>query len=254
MPVDDVPSARPAAQQPTVIGGARRSRQEAARLAEPGAPRRSVRVALLDDHEVLLDGMASWIRANAPDFDVVLTATSWLQLVHSSSFPTDLVIDDMQLRERVSIEARIRTCRAAGAKVVVLTGQDTPELRDRAARAGASALLAKGQPLAEVMAVAREVLHMTGDGTLHREWRPLPAAAAATLQKPKLSLGEEAALRLYVSGKSTSEVAAAMHVQFETAKTYLRRVREKYARVQRPASRKAELLQRATEDGLLDER
>ena len=50
---------------------------------------------------------------------------------------------------------------------------------------------------------------------------------------------------------STNEVAVEMHVQFETAKTYLRRVREKYARVNRPASRKVDLIQRATEDGYL---
>jgi len=156
----------------------------------------------------------------------------------------------VQLREPVSIEARVRTCRAAGAKVIVLTGLDAPDLRERALRAGAAAYLAKAQPLAEVMAVARDVMGLTEGGAVRREWRPLPAAAAP-LEKPKLSVGEEEALRLYVSGRSTAEVAAAMHVQFETAKTYLRRVREKYARVQRPASRKAELAQRAAEDGYL---
>jgi DNA-binding NarL/FixJ family response regulator len=200
---------------------------------------------------VLLESMASWMRTNAPDFDVVLTATSWLQLVHSPAFPTDLVIVDIQLREPVSIEARVRTCRAAGAKVVVLTGLDAPELKERALRAGAAAYLAKAQPLAEVMAVAREVMGLAEGGVGRSDWRPLPAAAEP-LEKPKLSVGEEEALRLYVSGRSTAEVAAAMHVQFETAKTYLRRVREKYARVQRPASRKAELMQRALEDGYLE--
>ncbi|WP_268891234.1 hypothetical protein [Agromyces humi] len=43
-----------------------------------------------------------------------------------------------------------------------------------------------------------------------------------------------------------------MDVGYETAKTYLRRVREKYARVGRPASRKSELIRRAAEDGLLE--
>ena len=42
-----------------------------------------------------------------------------------------------------------------------------------------------------------------------------------------------------------------MNVQYETAKTYLRRVREKYAKVDRPASKKAELIRRAAEDGYL---
>ena len=199
---------------------------------------------------VLLDSMASWLRANAPDFEVALTATSWLQLVHSPAVPTDLVLIDVQLREPVSIEARVRTCRAAGATVIVLTGLDTPDLRDRALRAGAAAFLGKSRPLAEVLAVAREVMGLTGGRAVQRDWRPLPQAAEAIL-RPRLSLGEEAALRLYASGRSTREVAVEMHVQFETAKTYLRRVREKYARVDRPASRKADLVQRAVEDGYL---
>ena len=64
------------------------------------APR--VRLAILDDHEVLLDSLSSWIGANAPDFDLVLSASTWLQLVHSDNFPTDLVFLDFQLKEPVS--------------------------------------------------------------------------------------------------------------------------------------------------------
>jgi DNA-binding NarL/FixJ family response regulator len=247
MPVDDD---LPPALAPAVIGGAGASARSTRPVGSPPRPVRAVRVALLDDHEVLLDSMASWFRTNAPDFDIALTATSWLQLVHSPAFPTDLVLIDVQLREPVSIEARVRTCRAAGAKVIVLTGLDTPDLRDRALRAGAAAFLGKSRPLGDVLAVAREVMGLTAGRAVQRDWRPLPRAAEQ-VERPRLSLGEEAALRLYASGRSTNEVATEMHVQFETAKTYLRRVREKYARVSRPASRKADLIQRATEDGYI---
>ncbi|MFD1723046.1 response regulator [Amnibacterium endophyticum] len=205
---------------------------------------RAVRVALLDDHEVLLDSVSSWLREHAPDLDVVLRATSWLELVHSPAFPTDLVLLDVQPQEPVSLGARIRSCRAAGAVVVVLTGLDDPELRRRALEAGAAAFLSKSRPILDLVAAVREVL----GGAPQQEWRPLPAEA---LRRPRLSLGEESALRLYASGLSTADVAAEMHVQFETAKTYLRRVREKYARVDRPASRRSELIQRALEDGYL---
>src|SRR3954470_17889842 len=116
-----------------------------------GEPMRTrVRLAILDDHEVLLDSLGSWISANAPDFELVLSASTWLQLVHSDQFPTDLVFLDFQLKEAVSIEARVRTCRAAGAKVVVLTSLDTRESRERALEAGASAFLSKSMPMHEV--------------------------------------------------------------------------------------------------------
>jgi DNA-directed RNA polymerase specialized sigma24 family protein len=54
-----------------------------------------------------------------------------------------------------------------------------------------------------------------------------------------------------VEGSSTSQVAEQMNVQFETAKTYLRRVREKYTRAGRPTSTRSDLIRRAAEDGYL---
>ena len=206
-----------------------------------------VRLAVLDDHEVLLDSLASWITAHSPDFDLVLTASTWLELVHSSEFPTDLVFLDFQLREPVSIEARVRTCRAAGAKVIVLSSLDAPEVRQRALDSGVSAFLSKTLPMSDVMATARTVMGVSPRP--ETAWRPTSGRPAR--DKPRLSAGETQALTLYVAGLSTQEVAEQMDVQYETAKTYLRRVREKYAKAGRPASRKAELIRRAAEDGYL---
>ncbi len=209
-----------------------------------------VRLAILDDHELLLDSLSSWIAANAPDFDLVLTAPTWFELVQSDQFPTDLVLLDFQLQEPISIEARVRTCRAAGAKVIVLTSLDTQEARDRAFDAGASAFLTKSMPLGEVMETARRVMGMESNGEPVRDWRPLPSGAQHPA-RPKLSTSEREALVLYVSGYSTAAVAKEMNVKYETAKTYLRRVREKYARAGRPASTKTDLIRRAAEDGHL---
>lgn len=211
-----------------------------------------VRLAILDDHEVLLDSLGSWIGSHAPDFEVVLMAATWLQLVHSPAFPTDLVFIDFQLKEPVSIEARVRTCRAAGARVMVLSSVDTREARERALAAGAAEFVSKALPMASVMDTARRIMGMEADTGAHRAWRPLPSGAMTAQVKPRLSPGEEEALRLYATGFSTAEVAEQMNVQYETAKTYLRRVREKYTKVGRPASKKAELIRRAAEDGYLE--
>ena len=211
---------------------------------------RRVRLAILDDHEVLLDSLSSWISANAPDFDLVLSAHTWQQLVHSDNFPTELVFIDFQLKESVSIEARVRTCRAAGAKVIVLSSLDTRETRERALDAGASAFVSKSVPMREVMDTARAVMGVEPGEDMQKDWRPLPVGAMHQ-SRPKLSAGEAEAFRLYVSGFSTTEVAQQMNVQYETAKTYLRRVREKYAKANRPASKKADLIRRAAEDGYL---
>ena len=204
-----------------------------------------VRVAILDSHAMLLDSLTSWIGSNAPDFAVTLSASTWKDLVHSPAFPTQLVLLDLQLEESISIEARVRTCRAAGAKVILLSSVDTPEARAVGDEAGVSAFLPRTLSMREVMDVAREVM---GIGAAHRSWGPVYPIATT---RPRLSAGESTALTLYVSGLTTARVAERMGVRYETAKTYLRRVREKYAKVNRPASKKAELAVRAAEDGYL---
>ncbi|MDX2025441.1 response regulator transcription factor [Microcella sp.] len=209
-----------------------------------------VRMAILDDHELLLDSLSTWISAHAPDFDLVLMAPTWFELVQSDQFPTDLVLLDFQLHEPVSIEARVRTCRAAGAKVIVLTSLDTAEARERAFDAGASAFVSKVAPMRDLMATARSVMGMQSRGEPSLDWRPLPKGANRHA-RPKLSTSEREALTLYASGYSMADVATQMNVQYETAKTYLRRVREKYSRAGRPASTKADLIRRAAEDGHL---
>lgn len=209
-----------------------------------------VRLAILDDHEVLLDSLGSWIENHAQDFELVLSAQTWLALVHSPHFPTELVFIDFQLQESVSIEARVRTCRAAGAKVIVLSSLDTQEARERALAAGASDFLSKSMPMHDVMNAARKAVGVTPGPTETQDWRP-PPSGAVTHVRPKLSAGETNALQLYASGLSTIEVARSMNVKYETAKTYLRRVREKYNKVNRPASKKADLILRAAEDGYL---
>ncbi|MBC7724925.1 MAG: response regulator transcription factor [Burkholderiaceae bacterium] len=220
-------------------------------MSDPEQSPRRVRLAILDDHEMLLDTMSTWIGTNAPDFDLTLSAHTWLELVHSNNFPTELVLMDFQLKDHVSIEARVRTCRAAGAKVIVMSGLDTAEARQRALDAGASTFLSKEQSMSEMMNEARKVMGVQRDAHPRTDWRPLPSGAMVRV-RPKLSAGETAALKLYVSGLSTTEVAGRMNVQYETAKTYLRRVREKYARANRPASKKADLIRRAAEDGHLE--
>jgi DNA-binding NarL/FixJ family response regulator len=207
-----------------------------------------VRVGILDDHELLLDSLSNWIREHEPLFDLAVAAPTWVELVHSPAFPTDLVLMDLNLTEKVSIEARVRTCRAAGASVIVLTALDTPEERERCLGAGALAFLSKAQPVREVMATAKAVMGLADADTA--EPRQV-TSSSRPVAKPKLSDGEKRALVLYVEGSSTSQVAEQMNVQFETAKTYLRRVREKYTRAGRPTSTRSDLIRRAAEDGYL---
>lgn len=226
-----------------------------------------VRLALLDDHGLIVDSLATWFDDHAPDFDVAVRATTWMDLIRDPRFPVDLVLMDLQLGEGVSIESRIRACRAAGAKVLVVTAIDDEASRERCLAAGAAGFVPKTLPAAELADLARRVAkgerlrrHPSTKASRKAADKAAGAAAGAAAGFPAatepgsahLSAAEERALRLYAQGHSTLEVADRMDVGYETAKTYLRRVREKYARVGRPASRKSELIRRAAEDGFLE--
>lgn len=221
-------------------------------------PERRHRLAILDDHSLIVDSLARWFIDRAPDFDVVVTATSWMDLVRSPEFPVDIVLMDLQLPDGVSIESRIRACRAAGARVIVVTALDDDDSRERSMAAGAAGFVSKTLPAEVLVDYARRV--MRGERLPRQAPRPGARQAGAqnaggaipTMSGVHLSPAEEKALRYYAQGLSTLEVGQRMDVGYETAKTYLRRVREKYAKVGRPASKKAELIRRAAEDGFLE--
>ncbi|MFF2493293.1 response regulator [Agromyces sp. NPDC058064] len=221
-------------------------------------PEHRHRLAILDDHSLIVDSLARWFIDRAVDFDVVVTATSWMDLVRSPEFPVDIVLMDLQLPDGVSIESRIRACRAAGARVIVVTALDDDDSRERSMAAGAAGFVSKTLPAEVLVDYARRV--MRGERLprqasrlgVRRTGEPGVGGAVPTMSGVHLSPAEEKALRYYAQGLSTLEVGQRMDVGYETAKTYLRRVREKYAKVGRPASRKAELIRRAAEDGFLE--
>lgn len=200
-----------------------------------------VRLAIVDDHAMLLESMVEWIGAYAPDFTVVAAATTWPALVHSPAFPAELVLMDFQLGDAIALEARIRTCRAAGSDVIVFSGGVGGHAKERSLAAGALAFISKTVPMEGMMDMVREAIGREGG-----------APPAASPSVPKLSQAERQALYYYGSGLSLQDVAEKMGVQYETAKTFLRRVRQKYRALGRSVSRRDELTKQAAADGLLE--
>lgn len=209
-----------------------------------------VSLTILDDHGLLVESIASWFDSNAEDFNVMVQETSWAGCLANEAFPTDIVLMDYQLAEDVSIEARVLTCKAAGALVVVMSALGGPEFENHIYAAGADAYFDKATSMTVVAHAMRQLLNLPSHGSADLP-RERTGQHAEAVIRPKLSAGEHQAFMLYCRGLAVKEIAESMNVQFETAKTYIRRVREKYARAGRPASRRAELVRRAAEDGYL---
>lgn len=178
--------------------------------------------------------------AAEPRLELVAAAERFVDLVRAKEFPGDVVL--LVEPAGAPLLAHARTAITAGAAVVVHSDADRA-LRESLETAGAI-IVTEGASPAEV---ARSC---AGVDRAARRRGPRTAMDAAD-RRPRLSHSERRALAHYVQGHSTVQVAAEMGVGYETAKTFLRRVRAKYAALDRPAGKRAELISRAEEDGIL---
>jgi DNA-binding NarL/FixJ family response regulator len=125
---------------------------------------------------------------------------------------------------------------------------DKPSLMRAALRAGATAIVPKSQPMAELA----EAIRLAAKGVIINNPETSAMIDADLLFKEaKLSIREREVLSLYASGMSLKQVAYELQIKQSSAKEHIDRVRVKYARLGREAATKVDLFKRAVEDGIL---
>lgn len=135
-----------------------------------------------------------------------------------------------------------RLCRDGRSVLVVIRGTD-PSLSSAVLAAGACVLQGLDESISTLAAIINLVLADTGD-------HDAETAAERRGRVPSLSDREISVLRAYTSGLTLDAVARQLGIQQSTARTYLKRVKEKYQQVGRPAYTKLELALRVREDNL----
>jgi two-component system, NarL family, nitrate/nitrite response regulator NarL len=207
-----------------------------------------VEVAAVDDHPIVLAGIATWVAADSSGLAVIGTATTVGALLAGPGRHARVVLLDLDLGDGSSVDQNVGAIRAAGAAVLVLAASDKPVSVRAAMRAGALGYVLKSEPTEIVRAAIKAV-------AAGQDWiSPRLAYILATdnaPDRPALSGQETRALSLYATGMPMKLVARRMGLSEETAKQYVGRVREKYARAGRAAPTKLELYYRAVEDGHL---
>lgn len=196
----------------------------------PNRPARSrrtapVRVAIVDDHQLVLDGLAARLGAPRSGIRVDGAFTSWGTLVGHESFPFEVVILDLNLEDNIPISSKIRMLNAAGSRTVVISRHADSGSIYGAISAGAAAFVAKTESAEELVATVR--------AAAAGEQRPNLAVTRAladfeTSTDPNLGRQEQRALVLYAAGRSIKEVASDMSTTEETIKSYIKRARRKY--------------------------
>lgn len=214
----------------------------------PHGPTTPLAVAAVDDHPALLSGLRVELAELDPDLRLVATAPTVDALLADGGPVADVVLLDLRLGDGSRPEENVARLLDRGARVLVYTEgrQHTEALA--ALQAGAQGVLLKDRPVATVAEALRAV---AAGETLES------AETAAALQVDEsltshLSPQERRVLELYAGGMPARSVALRLGVTLETAKSYLKRIRAKYAALDRPAYTRMELYRRAVEDGVLD--
>jgi two-component system nitrate/nitrite response regulator NarL len=208
----------------------------------------TIDVAAVDDHPIILDGFASWIMAAESRIRVIGTATTVGALLAGPGRRAHVVVLDLELGDGTTVERNVADILAVGPTVLVLAGSERPLAVRAAVRAGALGYALKNEKTSQIRAAIEAV-------AAGQDWiSPRLAYILATddaPDRPALSPQETRALQLYATGMPIKSVARKMTISDDTAKQYLGRVREKYARAGRAAPTKLELYYRAVEDGHL---
>ncbi len=216
---------------------------------EPPAVRR---IALVEDH-LLQRRRTEEILGREADLVVVASCSTlpelvaWLERAPAANRP-DLVVLDLSVDRGPSVDpATVRDLVRGGIRVLVLSALASPPLVRAVVRAGVSGVVGKRDSEQDVIDAVWTILESG-------EWMTpeLAAVIAGDGERPQLSDQEERALVLYASGLTLGGVAAALGVKPETAKTYLSRVKSKYAAVGRPVRTKVDISRIASEDGYVD--
>ncbi|MFI9000685.1 response regulator transcription factor [Streptomyces sp. NPDC053541] len=209
-----------------------------------------IRVAVVDDDRMLLDGMRSWL-SGAPGIEVVATVSTVDGLLArqaaSGAAPPDIVLLDLLLRDGSTPTDNIRRLLATGTRVLVISTVPDRTRIIESVRAGADGYLTKDNDLPTLVAAVRDIV--AGHGA-HSPELAFACAHDSSPSRPSLSPRERQILLDYASGMTLKSAARRAGITVHTAKDYLDRVKAKYRQAGRPAYTKIDLARRVREDSL----
>lgn len=218
---------------------------------QSGQPGQSIRVLVVDDHQIVRDGLVALLGA-LDGMEVVGAASDGREALHlvEESQP-DVVVMDIQMPELDGIEAtRFVTGRHPGVRVVMLTMNEDDDTVLSAIRAGASGYLLKGAGAEEVQHAVRAAA--TGGMVFGASLAGRVAALFAGPSRrepeavfPELTDRERSVLDLLAAGRSNDQIAAEL---FVSGKTVRNAVSSIYAKLHAPD--RAAAIIKAREAGL----
>jgi two-component system uhpT operon response regulator UhpA len=206
-----------------------------------------IRIAIVDDHRMILGALTEWIRNAADDIEVVSAVATWPELLTSPAFPVDVVLLDLDLKDNIPVSVKLSALKTAGARTVLMSAYSDPNVVREALAAGALGYVVKSEDAAMIAEAVRSALQ--GETFVSAELEVQLNETEGS--SPKLSAQERRVMALYGAGEPVKSVAYKLGISDETAKSYLKRIREKYRLAGFDVGTKVALRKRAIADGIL---
>ncbi len=190
-------------------------------------------VFLVDDHQILLEGLTGLINHEA-DLRVCGTATSVAAAVEKlGGLAPHAVVLDLSINGESGLELieKVHLARPA-AVVLVLSMHDETLYAERAIRAGARGYLMKQEGAKHVLGALRQVLRgelCVSPRIQSTILKRVLGDAANDLPQPvqRLTNRELEVFKLIGHGRKTREIAQTLHVSLKTIDTYRERIKNK---------------------------
>ena len=209
----------------------------------------NIRLAIVDDHKMLLGALTEWIRSAADDISMVAAVATWPELLTHPEFPVDVVLLDLDLKDNIPVVLKISTLKTTGVKTVLMSTYSDPKFVREALAAGAHGYLVKSEDASMIVQAIRAAYR----GQMFVSDELDIALNSEPNDAPKLSAQERRVMALYAAGEPVKSVAYELSISEETAKSYLKRIREKYRSSGFDVGTKVALRKRAILDGIIIE-
>lgn len=208
----------------------------------------TIRLAIVDDHRMLLGALTEWLRNAASDIELVAAVPTWSELVAHPSFPMDIVLLDVDLKDNIPVSVKISLLKSAGVRAVLMSTYSEPSIIREALAAGALGYLVKTEDAEMIIEALRAAAQ--GEVFISAEL-DLAINGGPDATSPRLSAQERRVMALYATGEPVKSVAYQLQISEETAKSYLKRIREKYRAYGIDVGTKVALRMQAIQDGIV---
>lgn len=202
----------------------------------------NIRLLLVDDHALVRMGLKALLEVE-PDFEVVAEADDGVAALEQyANLKPDITLLDIRMPRMDGLEAlRLLLAHSPNARIIMLTTSDLDEEIERAVELGACGYLLKKITRDELVLAIR-LVH--GGGICMPE--EVARSLAANRLAPRLSEREREVLALLPRGLTNPEIAHALGITLNTAKTHLHTIFSKL-----DVAGRAEAVSAAVQRGLL---